>query len=96
MYGFCSSNAFYSVSLSFRTSILLLNPFDTDDCYYFGLNLNQVLPIKVLFIKTACNVVFKSSKNEKITLPHEFIFVFIEYFTGVILSGKSSQKRGVC
>ena len=32
---------------------------------------------KSVVYKKACNVVFKSSENEKITLPHEFIFVFI-------------------
>ena len=51
--------------------------------------------MKVLFIKKASNAVFQSSKNEEITFPHEFIFVFIRYFTGVILSEKSCQKRGV-
>ena len=38
-YGFCKSNALYSASLSFRMFIFLLNPFDTKECYYFGLNL---------------------------------------------------------
>ena len=30
------------------------------------------------------------------TLPHEFIFVFIQYFNGVILSKKSCKKPEVC
>ena len=34
-----------------------------------------------------------SSKNEETTLPHEFIFVFIPYFIGVILSKKSYKKQ---
>ena len=42
-----------------------------------------------LAYKKACNVIFKSSKNEKITLPREFIFVFV----GEILS-KSVAKGG--
>ena len=32
--------------------------------------------------KKTFNVVLKSSENEEITLPHEFIFVFIWYFIG--------------
>ena len=63
--------------------------------YYFGLNLSHVLLIKVLFIKKACNFVIWSSKNKRIALPHEFIFMFIRYFSGAILSKKSCQKRGV-
>ena len=53
MYGFCSSNALYSASLSFRMFIFILTPFDTSDCYYFGLNLSLVLLIKVFFYKKA-------------------------------------------
>ena len=59
--------------------IFLLTPFDTKDCYHFGLNLGQMLLMKVLFIK-------------KVTLSHEFIFVFIWYFNGPIFSEKSCQK----
>ena len=44
------------------------------------------------FYKKACNVVFYSSKIEEITLPHEFMFMFIN---GPILLEKSSQKGGV-
>ena len=44
--------------------------------------------------KKACNIVFKSSKNENLTLPNEFFFVFILYFIGAILSKKSCQKQG--
>ena len=51
--------------------------------------------IKLFFIKKTCNVVFQSSKNEEITLLHVFIFVFIWYFIGAILSRKSCQKQGV-
>ena len=50
----------------------------------------------MLLLKKACNIAFKSSKNEEIILPHEVIFVFICYFTGAILSEKSCQKWGVC
>ena len=44
--------------------------------------------------KKACNIVFKSSKNENLILPNEFIFVFILYFIGAILLKKSCQKHG--
>ena len=47
---------------------------------------------KSLVYKRAFNIVFKFSENEKINLPHEFIFVFIWYFIGTILSEKSCQK----
>ena len=76
-YGICRVNAFYSASLSFRMCIFLLTPFGTCHCYFFGLNINQVLLIKVLFTKKAFNVVFSSPKNEETTVPQEFIFVFI-------------------
>ena len=33
-----------------------------------------------VFFKKICSFAFKSSKNKEITLPHEFIFVFIWYF----------------
>ena len=45
--------------------------------------------------KGAFNVVFKSPKKEKITLLREFIFVFIWYLIGTILSEESCQKREV-
>ena len=44
--------------------------------------------------KKASSIVSYSSKNDGITLPHEFIFVFIYYFIGVILSKKSVVKSG--
>ena len=47
---------------------------------------------KSLVYKRAFNIVFRFSKNEKINLPHEFIFVFIWYFIGTILLEKSCQK----
>ena len=94
-YGFCSSNALYSASLPFRMFIFLLTPFDTSDCYYFKINLSQVLLVKVLLTKKACNIVFWSSKNEEITLPQEFTFVFIQYFNGTILLKNSCQKQVV-
>ena len=44
---------------------------------------------KSLDYKKGFNVVFWSSKNEEITSPHEFIFVFILYFIRMILLEKS-------
>ena len=75
------------------------------DCYYFeSFSYLRLLLFQVkcqpgvayeFFYKKLCNFVFKSSKNEEITLPYELIFVFIRYFTGAILSKRSGQKRGV-
>ena len=47
-----------------------------------------------MFIKKTYNIVFYSFKNEEKTLSHEFIFVFIWYYTAAILSEKSCQKWG--
>ena len=49
----------------------------------------------MLFVKKAFNDVFKSSKNEELTLAHDFIFVFIQYLIGPTLSEKSYEKRVV-
>ena len=51
-----------------------------------------MLLIKVLLVKKASYIDFWFSKNEEITLPPEFIFVFIWYFYGAILLEKSCQK----
>ena len=81
-YGFCSSNALYSESLSFRMFIFILTPFHTWDCYYFVLNLRLVLPIKLFFI----TLVFSLLKMKK-KLCHMSLFL--------CLSGKSCQKHEV-
>ena len=39
-------------------------------------------------------LLFSLPKNEEITFPHEFIFVFILWFIGTIFSEKSCQKGG--
>ena len=91
-YGSCSNNALYLASLSFIITVFLLPPFNIWDCYYFKSNLILVLIIKMFFTKKTCNVVLRFSKHEKITFPHEFIFAFIMYFFGVILS-KTIVKR---
>ena len=56
MYLFCSNNVLYSAILSFTMFIFLLSLFDTQDCYYFKSNISQMLLIKVLVFKKACNV----------------------------------------
>ena len=55
-----------------------------------------MLFIKVLFTKKACSVVFQSSKNEEMTLLHEFIFVFIQYFSGATKSLVYKIQKGGC
>ena len=42
-----------------------------------------------IFYKTNIEHCFLVSKNEKMTLPHDFVFVFIWYFIGAIF------QRGV-
>ena len=86
------------------TGLVFFNYWASISCYNFfsfysflylrllllnGLNISQVLLIKVLFIKETFNIVFKPSKNVEITLPDEFIFVFILYFSRAILFEKS-------
>ena len=78
-YGFCSSNALYSASLSFRMFI------------FFGVLL--ILEIVTIWdvYKKACNV-FYSSKNEEITLPHEVYFCVLPIFHWGDIVGKSLAK----
>ena len=49
---------------------------------------------KSSFYKNAHNIAFQSSRNEEITLPHEFIFVFVWYFLGGDVVEQSCQKQG--
>ena len=53
--------------------------------------IQQVLSVSY---KKECNVIMQSSKHEKKTFPHEFIFVLIPYFIGVILSKNILAKVG--
>ena len=85
MYGFCSSNALYLASLSFTFRHL-------EGLVLFQIISQPSVAYKSVVYKRAFNAVSKSSKNKKIILPHEFIFVFIWYFIGVILLEKSCQK----
>ena len=52
-----------------------------------------MLLIKVFFAYRACNVVLKSFKYESVTLPDEFIFMFVPYFMATI-SAKIVVKSG--
>ena len=47
-------------------------------------NMMLLVPFHVFLRFLILNVALKSSENEKITLPHEFTFVFIWYFIGAI------------
>ena len=49
---------------------------------------------KSVVYKKACSVVFQSSKNEEMTLLHEFIFVFIQYFIGATKSLVYKIQKG--
>ena len=51
-----------------------------------------MLLIKVLLNK-AFNFVFQSFKKEEITLPHEFIIVFIRYLIRAVLSKSVNKSR---
>ena len=62
------------------------------ECLLFRIKSQPGVAYKSAVYKRAFNVVFKSSKNEKITLPCKFIFVFIWYLIGVILLDESCQK----
>ena len=61
------------------------------NCYFSQLG----VAYKSVNYKKAFNVVFWSSKNEEITVPDEFIFVFMMYFIWAILSEKSCRKQRV-
>ena len=91
--GFWSNNALYSASLSFIMFIFLLTPSDAKDYYYFESNLSLVLLIKVFLTKKSSKHEERTFRHEEITFcheeitfRHEFIFVFISYFIGEILS----------
>ena len=80
MYGFIMDlGAVMLFTLSFRTFIFLL--------------ILESVTISFVYKKT-CNIVFSSSNNEGIPLPHEFSFMFIQYFAGAILLEKSWKKCG--
>ena len=49
--------------------------------------------LRKVFLK-AFNLVFKPSKNEEITLPHEFIFVLCRKFIGAIMSERFAESGG--
>ena len=67
--------------------------FHLESLLLFRIKSQPAVAYKSVVYKKAFHIVLKSSKNEEITLPHEFIFVFIQYFIGVMLLEKSCQKR---
>ena len=73
--------------------IFLLTPFDTWDCYYFKLNLSQVLLIKVLFIKKACKVFFSLLKWKNNFATWVYFSIYPVFQLGNI--GKFCLKWGV-
>ena len=78
MYGFCSSNALYSTSLSFRMFIFLLTPFDTWDCYYFGSK-----------IKSQSDVAYKKVAYKKAWV---YFCLYMELHWGNIVKRKKKDK----
>ena len=73
IFGHCGNNALYSASLSFMF-ILLLTPFDTEDCYYFKSNLRVVLLVK-MFLTKKLVMLFCSLLNVKKCLPSSINFL---------------------
>ena len=69
--------------------IFLLTPFDTWGCYYFGSNLSLMLLMKVLLIKKHLTLFF-SLLTWRINFA-TFIFVFVRYVIGEILSKNCCQ-----
>ena len=65
------------------------------ECLLFRTKSQPGVVYESVAYKRALNVAFRSSKNEKITLPHKFIFAFIWCFIRAIFSEKSCQKWGV-
>ena len=73
----------------------LLSKSFIQNVYCFRIKSQSGVAYKSVIYKKAFNIDFYSSKNEEITVPHEFIFVFTRYFIGAILLEKSCQKHGV-
>ena len=65
------------------------------ECLLFRTKSQPGVAYESVACKRAFNVALRSSKNEKTTLPHKFIFAFISCFIGAIFSEKSCQKLGV-
>ena len=81
MYGFCSNSALYSASLSCIIFILLTSFISKIITISFQSNRSLVMLIEKILTKKkkAFNVVLMPSKHEKITFPHEFVFVHMSF-----------------
>lgn len=86
---FCSSNALYSLSLSFIMFFLLLNPFNNWDCY-----LSLVWHMKKLLIKKECSLVLGSWRN---IFPScvDFIICLIYHWCNFVEGGRFKKKGSV-
>ena len=69
--------------------------FDLECLLLFGIKSQPEDAHKSVFYNRAFNVVFKSSKNEKITLQHEFIFVFMACSGVLTLYNKCKPPKSV-
>ena len=88
----CFSSIMYGFIMDLGAVMLFTLSFISFRTFIFLLIL-EIVTISFVYKKT-WNIVFSSSNNEEIPLPHEFIFVFIQYFTGAILLEKSWKKCG--
>lgn len=88
----CFSSIMYGFIMDLGAVMLFTLSFISFRTFIFLLIL-EIVTISFVYKKT-WNMVFSSSNNEEIPLPHEFIFVFIQYFTGAILLEKSWKKCG--
>ena len=73
--------------------IFLLIPFDIRLFLFWIKSQLGVTYKSVAYKKSMKRCFIWSSKNEEITISHEFIFVFIWYFIGAILSKRFCLKR---
>ena len=64
------------------------------ECLLFRIKSQSDVACKSVIYKKVFSVVFRSSENGRINLPHEFIFVFMWHFIGPILWQKFCQRRG--
>ena len=78
---------------SFRMFIFLLTRFDTWDCYYFRLNLSQVLLIQVLFIKKICKMFLSLLKMNFVTWVCFCVYLVFQW--GCIVRSLAKRVSGL-
>ena len=96
MYFVCS-NVLYSASL-YLECLFLFWLILTLDIVIIGVKSQPGVAYKSIFLKKAHNIAFQSSKNEEITFPHEFIFVYpalprCDIVKKVLPKARGSEKR---